>query len=84
MAANLDERTEPATPRRKQESREKGQVARSQDLSAAVLLLAGMLILRLVGPWLWEGLLAITAASLSPDAPLATADGLRCDRGHRP
>lgn len=70
MAANLDERTEPATPRRRQESREKGQVARSQDLTAAVLLLGGMVVLRFVGPWLWEGLLAITAASLSPHAPL--------------
>jgi len=74
MAANLDERTEPATPRRRQEARERGQVARSQDLSAAVLLLAGMIVLRVVGPWLWEGLLIITAASLSSDAPLALGE----------
>lgn len=68
MAANLDERTEPATPRRRQETRDKGQVARSQDLSAAVLLLVGLIALRLIGPWFWDGLLVITASALSPDA----------------
>ena len=69
MAANLDERTEPATPRRRQEAREKGQVARSQDLTAAFLLLSGLLGLRWLGPWLWEGLVAVTAASLGQEAP---------------
>jgi flagellar biosynthesis protein FlhB len=70
MAANLDERTEPATPRRKQEARDKGQVARSQDLTAAVLLLAAFVALRFVGPWLWEGLIGMTAAALHYEAPL--------------
>ncbi len=74
MAANLDERTEPATPRRRQESRDKGQVARSQDLSAAVLLLAGMLALKAIGPWMWEGLLAFTTSALSPEAPTALGE----------
>ena len=35
-----DERTEEATPRRRQEAREKGQVAFSSELTAATMLLA--------------------------------------------
>lgn len=50
--ANNDagEKTEAPTPRRREEAREKGQVARSNDLSAALLLLGGMIGLRLMGP----------------------------------
>lgn len=38
------ERTEQATPRKRQEAREKGTVARSQDLTTAVLLLTGAVV----------------------------------------
>jgi flagellar biosynthesis protein FlhB len=38
MADDLGERTEEATPRRRQEAREEGNVARSQDLTSALLL----------------------------------------------
>ena len=34
-----DGKTEPATPRRREEAREKGQVAKSQELNTALLLL---------------------------------------------
>ncbi|MEW6045939.1 MAG: flagellar biosynthesis protein FlhB [Bacillota bacterium] len=40
------ERTEPATPRRRQEARRRGQVARSMDLGMAVVALAGALVLK--------------------------------------
>ena len=40
MAEDLGEKTEDATPRRLQEAREDGNVARSQDLAAGLLLLA--------------------------------------------
>lgn len=65
MAGFADEKTEPATPRRRLESRQRGQVARSQDLTAAVLLLAGFLSLALLGPGLWQTFLAITRTGLS-------------------
>lgn len=39
------EKTEPATPKRRQESRRKGQVARSTELSSALVLLAAMLFI---------------------------------------
>jgi len=44
-----EERTEPATPRRREEARGRGQVARSADLSSAVILLAAVLELRFMG-----------------------------------
>ncbi len=40
-----EEKTEAPTPRRRQEARERGHVSRSQDLSAGVLLLVGLLVL---------------------------------------
>lgn len=43
MASQAGERTEEATPRRKQEARRKGQVARSTDLNGSVALLAVVL-----------------------------------------
>ena len=44
------ERTEEATPRRKKEAREKGQVAKSMELNAAAGMLAGLLACRAFGP----------------------------------
>jgi flagellar biosynthetic protein FlhB len=43
------DRTEPATPRKRQEAREQGQVARSHDLSTALVLLAGCMALHFLG-----------------------------------
>lgn len=70
MPANYDEKTEPATPRRRHESRQGGQVARSQDVPAAVLLLFGFLALALFGAPLWNTLVAIVRTALTPHAPV--------------
>ncbi|HHX24034.1 MAG TPA: EscU/YscU/HrcU family type III secretion system export apparatus switch protein, partial [Thermoanaerobacterales bacterium] len=43
------ERTEKATPRRRQKAREKGQVFSSRELNSALGLLASFLLLRIVG-----------------------------------
>ncbi len=45
MADDLGERTEDATPKRRSEAREEGNVARSQDLSSALMLLVATLAL---------------------------------------
>ena len=45
MPDDLGEKTETPTPRRRQESRERGDVARSQDLTAAIMLLGAVLLL---------------------------------------
>ncbi len=57
------ERTEPATPRRRQEARERGHVARSQDLSSAVVLLAGIVALKWYGGALLAGLSELSRAA---------------------
>jgi flagellar biosynthetic protein FlhB len=43
------DKTEAPTPRRRQEARDNGQIARSPDLTASVLLIGGMLMLRWYG-----------------------------------
>jgi flagellar biosynthetic protein FlhB len=50
------ERTELATPRRRQEARKRGQVARSAELSSFLLLLAGLIALTFLAPRVGGGL----------------------------
>ena len=54
---SFEEKTEPATPRRRQEARERGHVARSTDLNSAVILLAAIIALNFFGKSLAEGML---------------------------
>jgi flagellar biosynthesis protein FlhB len=49
------DRTEKATPKKRQEARAKGQVARSADLNGAVVLLAALTALSSFGPGMMEG-----------------------------
>lgn len=48
------------------EARGEGQVARSQDLTAALMLLASFIALELIGPRLWLRLVEFTRTALSP------------------
>ncbi|MBN2713106.1 MAG: flagellar biosynthesis protein FlhB [Planctomycetes bacterium] len=54
------ERTEEATPRRRQKERERGRVAKSRDLSAALVLLGGMLLLKYGGHVMFSNIFAGT------------------------
>ncbi|MCP4593138.1 MAG: flagellar biosynthesis protein FlhB [bacterium] len=74
MADDLGDKTEPPTPKRREESRRKGQVARSQDLPAAVLMFSGMLALLFLGPGLWDGLLQVMHVSLDAGGRTAAGD----------
>ena len=58
------EKNEPASPRKREEARRRGQVARSGDLSAALVLLAGVLALEAAGGGLFAGLSASTGGVL--------------------
>lgn len=60
------ERTEEPTPKRLQEARKKGQVARSRDLNATAVMIAGAAGLLLLGPWMLGRLQAILTRSWSP------------------
>src|SRR5678816_4799123 len=49
------EKTEDATPRRREESREKGQVALSQEVASALMLLIALIVLLVAGSWFAHG-----------------------------
>lgn len=70
MADEYGEKTEAPTPRRRQEAREQGQVARSQDLTGAVMIVGAILLLNAFGQDLMKALRALLAETLS----LRTAD----------
>lgn len=63
MAENQDgqEKTEEATSKRREDSRRDGEVARSKELSTAVLLLAGGMALLVFGGWMASKGLALFA-----------------------
>ncbi|MBN1127341.1 MAG: flagellar biosynthesis protein FlhB [Chitinispirillaceae bacterium] len=49
-----DDKTETATPKRRQESREKGSVAKSTEINSVIVLLTGLLMLKFFGNWMLE------------------------------
>ncbi len=54
-----DEKTEKATPKKRQEQRKKGQVAKSTDVNTALILLIAFLFLWFIGPIIKDKLLAV-------------------------
>lgn len=52
----MADKTEKATPKRQQEARDKGQVAKSQDLTGAAILMAGLVTIGVVGPKIADSL----------------------------
>ena len=53
-------KTEQATPKRKQEARERGQIARSVELNSAIILLTALVTIRYVGPYLLNSMGKLT------------------------
>jgi flagellar biosynthetic protein FlhB len=68
MAEDQGEKTEAPTPRRRQEARDQGQIARSPDLAAAALLLASLLMLNSYGPGMVNALQAMVHKMLSQES----------------
>lgn len=68
MAEDRDERTELPTDRRREETREQGNIARSMDLNAAFLAVASTGTLYFFGGDVTRGLLDILQTSLSQEA----------------
>lgn len=58
------EKTEKATPKRRKDARKKGQVLKSQDLSAAILFLILFLCLIFMAPLMFEGLYGFFSQTL--------------------
>ena len=61
MAEN---RTEKATPKKRQEAREKGQVARSVDANGAIVMMASVLALSAFGPMMYQRMAEATVTIL--------------------
>ncbi len=56
MADSSEEKTEAPSEKRRQDAREKGNVAKSQEINSVVVLLTGILLLKVMGPWILEEL----------------------------
>src|SRR6476646_4994467 len=72
MADEQDlERSFPATPRRLEQARERGQVARSRELSTAAIALAAAVALSSLGPAVFDRCAQILRVGLSLDRAAA-------------
>ena len=58
------EKTEKATPKKRQDARKKGQVLKSQDVSAAILLLILFLFLFFIAPSMFKGIISFLTQAL--------------------
>src|SRR5436190_16211440 len=78
MPQGAGDKTERATPKRLDEARKKGQVAKSQDLNAAMVLLASLAVLAAYGPRLVDQMKASMSASLAliANPQVVTSKGL--------
>ena len=76
MADDYGDKTEDPTPRKRQEAREQGKVARSRDLATAVLIIGSMVLIKIYGPGLVDALRALVREMLGADV-----DGGRPRRG---
>ncbi len=70
---DAQEKTEPATPKRLEDAKRKGQVARSRELTTSALLMVSAGGLLLLGPALVGDLLALMRDVLSTDPTVVTA-----------
>jgi flagellar biosynthesis protein FlhB len=76
------EKTEPASPRRLEQAREKGQVARSLELNTFSLLLVAGAVMILAGPLMIDGMTRIMREGLSLDRAAAVEPAVALARLH--
>jgi flagellar biosynthesis protein FlhB len=69
------EKTEKATPKKRQETRKKGQTAKSQDMNTAVVLLAVFAFLRIAGGYLATGIFSLFTNSFKDYMLMAATPG---------
>ena len=62
---SFQEKTEEATPKRRDEARRKGQTAKSQELNSAVVLMAALASMYVLGGMLFNTLAGFTASTLA-------------------
>jgi flagellar biosynthesis protein FlhB len=69
------EKTEKATPKKRQEARKKGQAAKSQDINTAVVLLAVFLFMLFGGSYLKKGTFALFKNSFQENLHMELTEG---------
>ena len=75
MPEQLGEKTQPATPHRRQKAREEGHVSKSHDLSSAMLLIGTVIGLMALGGKIGEFMLGLTNRHLGGEAWLSIDTG---------
>lgn len=75
MAEDMGERTEDPTPRRLSEARERGEIPKSADLTAAIELIGVTALLGFTGYFLWDALGGLLKRSLGADLALGGVEG---------
>ncbi len=70
MAESDAERTQSATPRRREEARKQGNVWQLRELAPAAALVVATLMTMLAGPLLWQGLAGFLRLALAEATPL--------------
>jgi flagellar biosynthesis protein FlhB len=71
---DFQEKTEKATPKRRSEAREKGQVARSRELSSVAVLGVALILAYFAGAWLIDQLGRVVSTSIGGIATRARQD----------
>jgi len=71
---NFQERTEKATPRRREKARERGQVTKSMELNSAIIVCGGVTMLFALGPFVGSRSLEIMRYTMANAPCLATID----------
>lgn len=65
MAGSAGDKTEQATPKRREEARKRGQVARSQEINTGLGLLTVFAMLAFMGSWMLAGFISVMERGLS-------------------
>lgn len=71
---SFQERTEKATPRRRQKAREEGKVAKSAELNGAAIIMVGFTAIFLLGPYLAEHMQDLMRSIMANAPTIATND----------
>ncbi len=80
MAEDRSNKTEPATPKRKEEARKKGQIAVSRDLSTAAILLSGIGLLAAMLPVGVQNMTEMIRQGLTLSFPLDFHEGMSIEQ----
>lgn len=80
MAEDKSNKTEPATPQRKEQARKDGQIAVSRDVSTAVILLTGIGLLASMLPVGVQKMTEVTRRGLSLSFPISFYEGMTSEQ----